>query len=144
MEAKKKTSIQLINHTYHLMMSLLQCSDNVVTSVDLKYGCIAISAEQQWKWRLEDNERNKRMAETLIVNTPPGDLTALTLWCLCCCCSIVCAISADIVWIKKDLFQPKKSTYSTRALIWVHFKTVRFFSQSIFSLFSYLKIHNTI
>ena len=27
---------------------------------------------------------------------------------------------------------------------WVHFKTVRYFSQSIFSFFSYLKMHNTI
>ena len=38
-----------------------------------------------------------------------------------------------------DLFHPKTSTFSTRALIWVHFKTVHYFSQSIFSLFSYLK-----
>ena len=41
--------------------------------------------------------------------------------------------------IGDDLFQPKTSTFSTRALIWVHFKTMRYFSQSIFSLFSYLK-----
>ena len=41
--------------------------------------------------------------------------------------------------ITLDLFQPKTSTFSTRALIWVHFKTVRYFSQSIFSSFSYLK-----
>ena len=34
--------------------------------------------------------------------------------------------------------------FSIRALIWVHFKTVRYFSQPIFSLFSYLKntLHN--
>ena len=38
-----------------------------------------------------------------------------------------------------DLFQPKTSTFSTRALIWVHFKTVRYFSQQIFRLFSYFK-----
>ena len=38
-----------------------------------------------------------------------------------------------------DLFQPKTSTFSTRALILVHFKTVHYFSQPIFSLFSYLK-----
>ena len=43
-----------------------------------------------------------------------------------------------------DLFQPKTSTFSTRALIWVHFKTVQYFSQPIFRIFSYLKIHNTI
>ena len=43
-----------------------------------------------------------------------------------------------------DLFQPKTDLFSTRALIWVHFKTVRYFSQPIFSLFSYLKntLHN--
>ena len=38
-----------------------------------------------------------------------------------------------------DLFQPKTSTFSTRALIWAHFKTVRYFYQPIFSSFSYLK-----
>ena len=38
-----------------------------------------------------------------------------------------------------DLFQPKTSTFSKRALIWVHFKTMHYFSQPIFSLFSYLK-----
>ena len=38
-----------------------------------------------------------------------------------------------------DLFHPKTSNLSTRAIIWVHFKTVHYFSQSIFSLFSYLK-----
>ena len=43
-----------------------------------------------------------------------------------------------------DLFQPKTDLFSTHALISVKFKTVRYFSQSIFSLFSYLKIHNTI
>ena len=40
-----------------------------------------------------------------------------------------------------DLFHPKTSTFSTHALIWVHFKTVHYFSQQIFSLFSYLKMH---
>ena len=34
-----------------------------------------------------------------------------------------------------ELFQPKTSTFSTRALIWVHFKTVHCFSQPIISLF---------
>ena len=38
-----------------------------------------------------------------------------------------------------DSFQPKTDLFSTRSLISVHFKTVRYFSQSIFSLFSYLK-----
>ena len=41
--------------------------------------------------------------------------------------------------IVEDLFQPKTSTISTRALISVHFKTVRYFSQPIFRFFSYLK-----
>ena len=43
-----------------------------------------------------------------------------------------------------DLFQPKTSTFSTRALIWVHFETVHWVSQLIFSLFSHLKnaLHN--
>ena len=40
---------------------------------------------------------------------------------------------------KYDLFQPKTDFFSTRTLISVHFKTVRYFSQSIFSLFSYFK-----
>ena len=45
-----------------------------------------------------------------------------------------------------DLFQPKTSTISTRALISVHFKTVRYFSQPIFRLFSYFKnaLHNLV
>ena len=35
---------------------------------------------------------------------------------------------------------------SNRALIWVHFKTVHYFNQPIFSLFSYLKnaLHNLV
>ena len=47
-------------------------------------------------------------------------------------------------FIMFDLFQPKTDLFSTRALIWVHFKTVRYFSQPIFILFSYKKMHNTI
>ena len=45
-----------------------------------------------------------------------------------------------------DLFQPKTDLSSTRALIWLHFKTVHYFSQPIFSLFSYLKnaLHNLV
>ena len=42
------------------------------------------------------------------------------------------------------MFQPKSDLFSTRALIWVHFKTVYHIYQPIFSLFSYLKIQNTI
>ena len=38
-----------------------------------------------------------------------------------------------------DLFQPKTDLFSTRALIWVHFKTVHYFSQPIFGSFSDLK-----
>ena len=47
---------------------------------------------------------------------------------------------------KLDLFQPKTPTISTRALISVHFKTVRYFSQPIFRLFSYLTnaLHNLV
>ena len=41
--------------------------------------------------------------------------------------------------VPNDLFQPKTDLFSTRALIWVHFKTVRYFSQPNFRLFSYLK-----
>ena len=51
-----------------------------------------------------------------------------------------------VVIIEHDLFQPKTSTFSTGALIWVHFKTVRYFSQPIFRLFSYLTnaLHNLV
>ena len=46
----------------------------------------------------------------------------------------------------RDLFQPKTSIFSTRALIWVQFETVHFFSQLIFSLISYFKnaLHNLV
>ena len=37
-----------------------------------------------------------------------------------------------------ELFQPKTSTFSTRTLIWVHYKVVHIFSQPIFSSFSHL------
>ena len=36
-----------------------------------------------------------------------------------------------------DLFQTNTDLFSTRALIWLHFKTVHYFSKPIFSLFSY-------
>ena len=61
------------------MMWLLQCYYNVVTSVDLKYGRIKISAKQQQNKFLAENERNKRTAEMIIVNMSSGDRTALTL-----------------------------------------------------------------
>ena len=37
------------------------------------------------------------------------------------------------------LVPAENGPFSTRALIWVHFKTVQYFYQPIFSLFSYLK-----
>ena len=40
--------------------------------------------------------------------------------------------------VTHDLFQPKTSIFSTRALIWLHFKTVNLFLRPIFSLFSHL------
>ena len=45
-----------------------------------------------------------------------------------------------------DLFQPKAFTFSTRTLIWVHFKNVYELSQPIFSSFSHLKnaLHNSV
>ena len=48
--------------------------------------------------------------------------------------------------ITMHLFQPKTPTFSTRALIWVHFKTVHYFSQPIFHLFTNLNsaLHNLV
>ena len=48
--------------------------------------------------------------------------------------------------IINDLFQPKTSIFSTRSLIWLHFKTVHYFYQPIFSLISHLKnaLHNLV
>ena len=37
-----------------------------------------------------------------------------------------------------DLFQPKTFTFSSRSLIWVHYKILNLFSQTNFSLFSHL------
>ena len=71
------------------MMSLLQYSNNVVTYVDLKYIRIKISTKQQQNKKLENNEREKRTAETLIANTPSGYLTPMMFLLfsfLCCCC----------------------------------------------------------
>ena len=52
----------------------------------------------------------------------------------------------QVLWYNNiyDLFQPKTSTFSTSALIWAHFTTVHYCSQTILCLFSYLKMHNTI
>ena len=48
MEVKKtEIPIQQINNNYCIMMLLLQCYDNVVTYVYLKYGRIEISAKQK-------------------------------------------------------------------------------------------------
>ena len=62
--------------------------------------CLKINAKQKWKWRWVENGRNKLTEKALIVNIPSGDWTALTLCCCCFCCSIFCAVSADIVSIK--------------------------------------------
>ena len=45
-----------------------------------------------------------------------------------------------------DLVQPKTSTFSTHALVWVHYKVVHKISQPIFSLFSHLNsaLHNLV
>ena len=43
-----------------------------------------------------------------------------------------------------DLFQPKTSTFSTRSLIWVHFKTVRYFLNQFSVYFNIKKMHITI
>ena len=57
---------------------------------------------------------------------------------------LFCVVFQQLV--HDDLFQPKTVLFSTRALIWVHFKTVRYFYQPIFRLFSYLKnaLHNLV
>ena len=48
MEANRNQKLnQWINNTYVLMMSLMQCSDNVVTYVDLKYRSIGIRDKEQ-------------------------------------------------------------------------------------------------
>ena len=47
------------------MLSLLQYSDNVVTSVDFKYVRIGMITKQQWNWRLENNKWKKIMAEMI-------------------------------------------------------------------------------
>ena len=45
-----------------------------------------------------------------------------------------------------DLSHPQKSSFYTRALIWMHFKTVHYFSQQNLSLILYLKnsLHNLV
>ena len=48
MEAHRtKKRNRYINHAYHLMLSMMKCSDNVVNSVALKYGRIGIRTKQQ-------------------------------------------------------------------------------------------------
>ena len=47
MESNREKRNQYINHTRRKMLSLLQCSDDVFTSIDLKYGRIRIRAKQQ-------------------------------------------------------------------------------------------------
>ena len=48
MEASIKNKFnQYINHTYRLMLSLMQCSDNVVTSIYFRFKRIGIIAKQQ-------------------------------------------------------------------------------------------------
>ena len=41
-----------------------------------------------------------------------------------------------VLVISVDLFQPKTDLFSTRSLIWMHFKTVHYFSQPIISFFN--------
>ena len=60
---------------------------------------------------------------------------------------LFCRFRQHMIKIKFSLlglFHPKTDLFPTRALIWVHFKTVHYFTQPIFSLFSYLKMHYTI
>ena len=46
MEANRdKKHNQYIKHTHYLMLSSMQCSDNIVTYVDLKYGHIGIRSK---------------------------------------------------------------------------------------------------
>ena len=57
------------------------------------------------------------------------------------CCSLYHHVG--LTWLLMaacvlDWFNPKTSSFSTRALIWVHFKNVHKFSKLNFSLFSYL------
>ena len=48
MEAnREKKHNQYINHNHRQMLSLMQCSDDVVTSADLKYVHIRIRSKQQ-------------------------------------------------------------------------------------------------
>ena len=44
---------------------------------------LKITTKWKWKLRLLENLQNKRKAEELIVNTPSGDQTSLTLFCCC-------------------------------------------------------------
>ena len=62
--------------------------------------CLKISVIRKWNWKLVETVRNIRTAEALTVNTPSRDWTELTLWRCCFCCSLFCAVAANIVWIK--------------------------------------------
>ena len=97
-ENRDKKYNQQKNHTHNKMMLLLQCSDDVFTSVDLKYGCIGIISKQQLYRRLAKNKQNKITTEMLIVNMQSGDQMEPTLCCCCCCfwCSCFCALAATI------------------------------------------------
>ena len=60
------------------MLLLVYFSDSVVTSVDLKYGCIGIRAKQKWNRRLAENKQNKKTAETIIRKPNQGIKRHLT------------------------------------------------------------------
>ena len=79
----------------------------------------------------EDNQTYVIASEYLKFKGPPEGIGSI-LW----------LVIPSIV----DLVQLKTSTFSTRALILVHFKNVNYFSQLIFSLFSHLNIalHNLV
>ena len=96
----RKYAIRGSNGTYPLLFLLLFlllsflcfcCGD-----------CFLISAEQQWNWRLALNKQNKITAETIVINMPSGDWTALTLFCCCFCFCyfLFYVVAAEIVWIK--------------------------------------------
>ena len=56
--------------------------------------------DNKWHWRLVENKQNIRTAEELTVSTPSGDWTVLTLYYFCFCCSLFCAVTANIYSIK--------------------------------------------
>ena len=87
-----------LNISYHLLFLLLLL---LISFLCCWWDeCLKIIAKRKWNWRLAENGRNKILAEGLIVNTPSGDQTALTLFCCCCWCSIFCAVAVESVSIK--------------------------------------------